>query len=834
MVQIYLRLHNASTSFKKQCLSISLLLFAILHTGTHANAQCPTVSVTPSTSCGGVVNGGPCNALTASGNADTYVWSPLAGLYTNCSMTTPYTGTNTTVVYAARTSYTIYTVTGTITASGCSRTATAGVNYTPPAPIVTPNPATMCLGEPAIALTAGNSNTVQYCSGLVNIPVPDNNPAGASSNIFVSGIQPGCTITGMRVIMSMPHTRVGNMVFVLRSPTGTIINLDYHLSATGGSGTTSGFVSTVFSSTGITDLSAGTDPYTATFKADLQVLPAGGFGLPGPSGMQPNVSNWSPLFVSPNGNWTLGFYDGVTADTGTLTFWCLSFTYSCGTGIPARPAVWSPIAGLFHDVASTIPYTGIPTDKVWARPFPVGTYTYAAVTQSLPGPLASFTNPASISIPIGGTATAYSSDIIVSGLPATNASVSSVVLGGINHTRSNDIDIILQSPTGQNVMIMSDVGGTNAINATYTFDDWSPSMSSATANATGSYRPSNVGIPDNFPAPGPGNISAFTTLSTFTGNLNGTWKLFVIDDDGTAGLGMISGGYTINFDTVAPCFSPPRFVPVIVGLSVSITAQPVNKTVCADGVATFSVTATGGGPLTYQWQVSPNGQWVNITNGGFYSGATLPTLTVTTPIVSMSGSYYRVIINGPGTCGTAFSAAAILTVNPLPNIVINANPLIIGPTQTTTIFSTVTPNPAATYTWYYNNSVLPGAVSSSLLVSYGSAGDYQLKVTDVNGCTNLSNIISIANSFALNIYTYPNPNAGIFQVRYFSEPNNTLQRSLTVYNNMGNRIMTRNFTQTIPYQKIDVDVRAHGKGIYWIELKDANGKRLAINRAVVQ
>jgi hypothetical protein len=55
-----------------------------------------------------------------------------------------------------------------------------------------------------------------------------------------------------------------------------------------------------------------------------------------------------------------------------------------------------------------------------------------------------------------------------------------------------------------------------------------------------------------------------------------------------------------------------------------------------------------------------------------------------------------------------------------------------------------------------------------------------------------------------------------------------------VYNNWGEKIITRNFTQTIPYQKIDLDVRAHGKGLYWVEVREANGKRLGIKRVVVQ
>ena len=32
---------------------------------------------------------------------------------------------------------------------------------------------------------------------------------------------------------------------------------------------------------------------------------------------------------------------------------------------------------------------------------------------------------------------------------------------------------------------------------------------------------------------------------------------------------------------------------------------------------------------------------------------------------------------------------------------------------------------------------------------------------------------------------------------------------------------------------MDVDLRKHGKGIYWVEVIDVNGERLAVGRAVV-
>jgi subtilisin-like proprotein convertase family protein len=634
----------------------------------------PVVNVTPVISCGGVAGLGCTGPLTAIGNADTYTWSPLAGLYTNCSATTPYTGDSRTVVYAAPTVNTIYALTGTILATGCTHTASTQVNYTPPAPLIIPSSVTMCLSDPPVKLrVASGTGFTQFCSGTVNIPVPDNNPTGAVSSVAVNFIPATCTVTGMSVTINMPHTRIGNMVFVLKAPNGNILNLDYHLGATGGTASTTGFVNTIISSAGINALGTGTNPYNGTFKADAQAVPAGGFGVTGPTGMLPTTTNWNSLLSgSVNGNWTLGFYDGVTGDVGTLTSWCLGINYSCTGGIPAGPAVWSPAAGLFFDAAATIPYVaGTARDSVWVRPTPAGVYTYQVTTNGVP--------------------------------------------------------------------------------------------------------PSN-------------------------------------------------------------CTSPPRNVVVTVGQPMTVTQQPAAQTVCVGASASFTVVTAGAGPFTYQWQQSSDAgaTYNNIVNGGVYSGALTNTLLVNAPPVTMNGYLFRVLVNSGSGCSGATSAAALLTVNPLPDIVITANPLVIGPTQTSTITSTVSPNPAATYTWYYNNAVLPGETSSSLLVSYGSPGNYQLKVRDVNGCINFSNIITIANSFALNMYTYPNPSGGIFQVRYHSVPNNTLQRSLTVYNNRGEKIIGRNFTQTIPYQKIDVDVRAHGKGLYWVEVSDANGKRLGIKRVVVQ
>ncbi|MBK8496920.1 MAG: hypothetical protein IPL50_19410 [Chitinophagaceae bacterium] len=105
----------------------------------------------------------------------TYVWSPLAGLYTNATATTPYTGGNTSVVYAAPTALTVYTVRATDVATGCFTDATAIVNYTPPAPTVVPSSVTMCLGDPAVKLKSSSSQAFSstFNSGTLALAIPD-------------------------------------------------------------------------------------------------------------------------------------------------------------------------------------------------------------------------------------------------------------------------------------------------------------------------------------------------------------------------------------------------------------------------------------------------------------------------------------------------------------------------------------------------------------------------------------------------------------------------------------------------------------------------------------
>jgi hypothetical protein len=87
-----------------------------------------------------------------------------------------------------------------------------------------------------------------------------------------------------------------------------------------------------------------------------------------------------------------------------------------------------------------------------------------------------------------------------------------------------------------------------------------------------------------------------------------------------------------------------------------IITQPANQTVTAGQTATFSVTATGTGPLTYQWFV----------NGVAISGATSSSYTTPPTTAGQSGSVFTVTVTNP--FGSVISNGATLTVQTIPPV----------------------------------------------------------------------------------------------------------------------------------------------------------------------
>lgn len=121
---------------------------------------------------------------------------------------------------------------------------------------------------------------------------------------------------------------------------------------------------------------------------------------------------------------------------------------------------------------------------------------------------------------------------------------------------------------------------------------------------------------------------------------SGGYTVSITGDNPSVGISAVlgSGGYVVG-----PAVTGPPVAP-------AISVQPSATTVTEGGTATFSVTATGTQPLTYQWR----------RGGTNIGGATSPTYSFATVLGDNSASF-DVVINGPG--GTVTSITVSLTVN---------------------------------------------------------------------------------------------------------------------------------------------------------------------------
>lgn len=147
-----------------------------------------------------------------------------------------------------------------------------------------------------------------------------------------------------------------------------------------------------------------------------------------------------------------------------------------------------------------------------------------------------WTSTNEIIVPEFGPAMLYPSPILVQCAPQPITKLR-VTLFGLVHSYPDDLDILLVSPTGTAIKLMSDCGGDvdMGTRADLIFDDNAPGkLPDSSLIVSGTYKPSDFdgGDADAFQPPAPPTANA-TQLSAFYGaNPNGVWSLYVVDDHG--------------------------------------------------------------------------------------------------------------------------------------------------------------------------------------------------------------------------------------------------------------------------------------------------------------
>ncbi len=201
-----------------------------------------------------------------------------------------------------------------------------------------------------------------------------------------------------------------------------------------------------------------------------------------------------------------------------------------------------------------------------------------------------------------------------------------------------------------------------------------------------------------------------------------------------------------------------------------ITNQPSNATICEGNPSSFSITASGMGIITYQWQINCGSGWIDLVNDATYSGVTSNSLQISNTPLSINTCQFQCVVRNNGGL-FAISNAASLTVNPTysAGITIQAhdNPACTHSLVSFTS-SPVAGGSAPAYQWYLNGNPISGATNSTysnVLLSNGN--EIQCRLTSNETC--ILNNPAMSNIITMQISPIPNAEAGT-TTTYYNTP----------------------------------------------------------------
>ena len=234
----------------------------------------------------------------------------------------------------------------------------------------------------------------------------------------------------------------------------------------------------------------------------------------------------------------------------------------------------------------------------------------------------------------------------------------------------------------------------------------------------------------------PGAINPVFTLANAQPSAAGLYSVLVANSLGTI----------LSAEAALFVNSPPMVV-----------THPTNQSVTLGSNVTFTVVASGGTPLTYQWRV----------NEAPIPGANNQSLTVTGAQLSSAGIYAVLVSDGTFS---VFSSSAVLTV--LPPFAITPQPVgkatNVGGSATFTVGAVGlgTFNGPFTYQWTFNGAPLAGQTAPSLAftgLALVNSGNYACVVdSPLGSITSSSALLTVFNPFSVGATSFQP--GGLFQM----------------------------------------------------------------------
>lgn len=283
------------------------------------------------------------------------------------------------------------------------------------------------------------------------------------------------------------------------------------------------------------------------------------------------------------------------------------------------------------------------------------------------------------------------------------------------------------------------------------------------------------------------------TLNANTGSgLSYQWKQNGLNISGANSASYTAnsaGNYTVVVNNITNCTDSSSAVTVVVNPLPNATITPTGDTTFCIG-GNVILNANAGTNLNYQWKLNGN----NISNANTIS------------YNANSAGSYQVVVSNANSCKDS-SRAITVTVKPLPiSPIISLNVLKLTTTST------------GNYQWFRNDTAISGAINNNYDIT--QKGTYKLKITDVNGCSAISNTITISNvgirsgiiDYPFSVY--PNPSDNIIVIEGISVDETEV--SFMIINALGEIVKVGNITK----QKTEIEISDLAKGVYLVRIGD--------------